>query len=119
MSAHRKSEDSFDQEGKNLWMKREIRLAQVLQRELKGKVLSRVAREVGMSVSLLHDWYSSSRKPSAKNLWQLRMLAEHLGLSLDEILFDELAGKQVISSTTFSDRGVQYRINIEKIRGRE
>ena len=98
-------------------MKNEIRLAKVLQRELEGKVLSRVAREVGMSISLLHDWFSSARKPSAKNLWQLKLLAEHLGLSLDEILFDEQKGKQVISSTTFTDRGVQYRVNIEKVKG--
>lgn len=98
-------------------MKKDIRLSQVLQRELKGKILSRVAREVGMSVSLLHDWYSSARKPSAKNLWQLKVLAEHLGLTLDEILFDDQMSKQTISSTTFSDRGVQYRINIEKVKG--
>jgi transcriptional regulator with XRE-family HTH domain len=98
-------------------MKKDIRLSQVLQRELKGRVLSRVAREVGMSVSLLHDWYSSARQPSAKNLWQLKMLAEHLGLTLDEILFDDQGTKQTISSTTFSDRGAQYRVNIEKIRG--
>ena len=100
-------------------MKKDIRLSQVLQRELKGKVLSRVAKEIGMSVSLLHDWYSSARKPSAKNLWQLRILAEYLGLTLDEILFDESGSKQIISSTTFSDRGTQYRVNIEKVRGKE
>lgn len=100
-------------------MKKEIRLSQVLQRELKGKVLSKTAREVKMSISLLHDWYSSARKPSAKNLWQLKPLAEHLGMTLDEILFDERGEKQVISSTTFSDRGVQYRINIEKVGGKE
>ncbi|MBL7688067.1 MAG: helix-turn-helix transcriptional regulator [Bdellovibrionaceae bacterium] len=100
-------------------MKKDIRLAQVLKRELKGKVLSRVAREVGMSISLLHDWYSSARKPSAKNLWQLKVLADHLGLTLDEILFDDQGTKQVISSTTFLDRGIQYRVNIEKMKGRE
>lgn len=98
-------------------MKKDIRLHQVLQRELKGKVLSRVARDIGISVSLLHDWYSSSRKPSAKNLWQLKMVAEYLGLTLDEILFDERDRKQIISSTTFSDRGIQYRVNIEKVKG--
>lgn len=98
-------------------MKKDIKLSQILQRELKGKVLSKVARDVGMSVSLLHDWYSSSRKPSAKNLWQLKKLAEHLGLTLDEILFDDQGNKQTISSTTFSDRGTQYRINIEKVKG--
>lgn len=98
-------------------MKKEIKVSQVLQRELKGKVLSRVAKEVGISVSILHDWYSSSRKPSAKNMWQLKMLAEYLGLTLDEILFDEKREKQIISSTEFTDRGVQYRVNIEKVKG--
>lgn len=98
-------------------MKKEIKLSQVLRRELKGKILSRVAKEVGMSVSLLHDWYNSSRKPASKNLWQLKLLAEYLGLSLDEILFDEQGRKQIISTTTFVDRGVQYRVNIEKMRG--
>ena len=97
-------------------MNQDLKLSKVLKRELKGKVLSRVARDVGISVSLLHDWFSSSRKPSAKNLWQLRLLADHLGLSLEEILFDEKREPQVISSTTFIDRGVQYRINIEKLR---
>lgn len=100
-------------------MKKDICLSRVLQRELKGKVLSRVAKEVGMSVSLLHDWYNLARKPSAKNLWQLKKLAEHLGLTLDEILFDDQGNKQTISSTTFTDRGVQYRINIEKVKGKE
>ena len=98
-------------------MKKEIKLSQVLHRELKGKVISRVAKEVGISVSILHDWFSSSRNPSAKNMWQLKKLAEYLGMSLEQILFDEKTEKQVISSTTFTDRGVQYRINIEKIKG--
>lgn len=100
-----------------IFVKKEIKLSQVLHRELKGKVISRVAKEVGISVSILHDWYSSSRKPSAKNMWHLKKLADYLGMSLEEILFDEKSEKQVISSTSFTDRGVQYRINIEKIKG--
>lgn len=99
-------------------MKNDIRLSQVLQRELKGRVLSRVAKEVGISISLLHDWYSSARKPSAKNLWQLKILAEHLGLTLEEILFDEQTNRQVLGTMTFSERGERYRINIEKLRGK-
>lgn len=96
-------------------MKKDIRLSQVLRRELKGKVLSRVAKEVGISVSLLHDWYSSARKPSAKNLWQLKVLAEHLGLTLEEILFDEKPSREILSTTVFSDGGERYRVHIEKI----
>ena len=98
-------------------MEKEIKLSKVLKRELKGKVLSRVAKEVGISVSILHDWSSSSRKPSAKNMWQLRALAEHLGLTLEQILFDEKKECQVISSTTFMDGEIEYRVNIERIKG--
>lgn len=104
-------------ESKILDVKKDINLSIVLQRELKGKVISRVAKEIGIPVSILHDWYSSSRKPSAKNMWHLRKLADYLGLTLEQILFDEKNDKQVISSTSFTDRGVQYRINIEKIKG--
>jgi transcriptional regulator with XRE-family HTH domain len=99
------------------FVKKEIKLSQVLQREFKGKVISKIAKEVGISVSILHDWYSSSRKPSAKNMWQLKKLADYLGLTLEQILFDEKSERQIISSTSFVDRGVLYRVNIEKAKG--
>lgn len=69
-----------------------------------------------MSVSLLHDWYSSARRPSAKNFWHLRKLAEYLGLSLEELLFDEARERQVVSTTTFLDRGIRYRVIVEKLK---
>lgn len=113
----RKSEDLPRFCEQDLFMKKDVRLSQVLKRELKGKVISRVASEVGINVSLLHDWYSSARKPSARNMWQLKKLADYLGMTLEEILFDEKTEKQIISSTTFTDRGIQYRVNIEKVKG--
>ncbi len=97
-------------------MPKEIQLSRILKRELKGKVLSRVANDIGISISILHDWHSSSRKPSAKNMWQLKKLADYLGLSLEEILFGESSPNKVISSTTFTDNGQTYRIVIERIR---
>jgi transcriptional regulator with XRE-family HTH domain len=100
----------------NRSMGKPLRLAQVLQRELKGKVISKVAKEIGLGVSLLHDWHSAARAPSARNMWQARKLAEHLGLTLEELLFDERTDREVIASTAFTDRGVQYRVNIEKIK---
>ena len=72
----------------NLTMKKKVKLSTVLQRELKGKVISKVAKEIGIGVSLLHDWCNSSRTPSAKNMWQLKKVADYLGLSLEEILFE-------------------------------
>ncbi len=97
-------------------MGKDLRLAQVLQRQLSGRVLSKVAEELNMSVSLLHDWYSSARRPSAKNFGHLRKLAEYLGLTLEELLFDEVKGRQIISTTIFSDRGICYRIIVEKLK---
>lgn len=98
-------------------MKKEIYLSRVLKRELKGKVLSRIAKDIGISVSLLHDWHSSSRMPSAKNLVHLKKVADYLGLTLEEILFDTRTEQKVISTTTFSDNGVIYKIIIEKMKG--
>lgn len=100
-------------------MKRELKLSVVLQRELTGKIMARVAKACGIRVGLLHDWHSSARKPSAKNMWQVKNLADYLGLTLEQILFDEPGDRQIISSTTFTDRGVTYRVNVEKVRGRE
>jgi transcriptional regulator with XRE-family HTH domain len=97
-------------------MKKPLKLAQVLQRELKGRVISKVAKEIGLGVSLLHDWHSSARAPSARNMDQARKLAHYLGLTLEELLFDERTDREVISSTSFTDRGIQYRVNIERLR---
>ena len=100
----------------NQYMKREIKLSKVLQRELKDRVISKVAKELKIGGSLLHDWYSGARTPSAKNMWQLKKVADYLGLTLEEILFDENADRELISSTIFMDRGLQYRVSIEKIK---
>lgn len=97
-------------------MKKNLSIAQTLRRELKGKVLSRVAQDLGISVSLLHDWYRSGRVPSGKNLWQLKKLADYLGLTMDELLFEDASSKNVVGSLTFVDRGIQYRIHIEKLK---
>ncbi len=114
--SYRKSEVSTQFATDNEFMKKSLRLAQVLQRELKGKVISKVAKEVGLGVSLLHDWHSAARSPSARNMEQARKLANYLGLTLEELLFDERTDREVISSTSFTDRGVQYRVNIERLR---
>jgi transcriptional regulator with XRE-family HTH domain len=97
-------------------MKKPLKLAQVLQRELKGKVISKVAKDLGLGVSLLHDWVSASRTPSARNLWQAKKLADHLGLTLEELLFDEKTGRECLTSTLFRDGETQYRISIEKVK---
>ena len=97
-------------------VRKEIKLSRVLQRELKDRVISKVAKEVKIGGSLLHDWHSGARTPSAKNMWQLKKVADYLGLTLEEVLFDEKTDRELISSTTFTDRGLQYRVSIEKVK---
>jgi transcriptional regulator with XRE-family HTH domain len=94
-----------------------IKLSQVLKRELGNRKQTNVAKECGIGKSLLNDWLSARRIPSAKNLPQLYKLAKYLGLTLEQLLFDTSPTScQTISSTRFTDGGVEYRVNIEKVR---
>lgn len=94
----------------------EIKLASVLKKALKGKRLTQVAADSGVNKSLLHDWVSSGRKPSGKNMPQLKRLANYLGMSLDEVLFGEPSQRTVISTTRFSDQGHEYLVSVEKLK---
>lgn len=94
-----------------------IKLAQVLKRELGSRKQSEVARECGISRTLLNDWISARRIPSAKNLGQLNRLAKFLGLTLEQILFDEQPRQtNLIASTRFTDNETEYRVCIEKVK---
>lgn len=94
-----------------------LKLNSVLDRELKGKNITLVAKEAGISKSLLHDWYKGRRLPSSKNFPMLLKLARYFGLSLEELLFDKESGSKVtLSSTVFSDGANQYRVEIEKVK---
>ena len=59
----------------------------ILDKKKKKKNLSKVAREIGISKNLLHDWAKAKRKPSLKNIGKVFLLAQYLELSLEEILF--------------------------------
>jgi hypothetical protein len=74
-----------------------------------------VARHLGIPVSLLLDWHSSSRMPSVKNLWKLKLLANYLGFTLEELLFDKCEGDEVVCTSFYSQNGTRYRIKVEKV----
>ena len=94
-----------------------IKLSQVLKREIGTRKQTDVAKECGISKSLLNDWIAARRLPSAKNLPHLLKLARCLGLTLEQLLFDENhSDSKIIASTRFSDGPVEYRINIEKVK---
>lgn len=64
----------------------EIRIGQVLKRLLRDqrKTLKQVSRDTGIPYSTLHTWFEN-RQP--KNILNVRLLAEYLGVSLHELLF--------------------------------
>lgn len=95
----------------------QLRLHEILRSELQGKNISQIAKQIGVSKSLLHDWTNSRRSPNAKNFPALLKLAKYLGLTLEALLFGEsTTDKTVLASTTFADGSNQYRVQIEKMK---
>tara|TARA_B100001248_G_scaffold262012_1_gene255543 strand:- start:2806 stop:3195 length:390 start_codon:yes stop_codon:yes gene_type:complete len=92
-----------------------VKLADVIKRELAGRTQAQVAKEAGISSSLLNDWCASRRNPSGKNFPELRKLAMYFGLSMEELIFDlNRKPRMVLCSTRFQDNGIEYVVSIEK-----
>lgn len=88
---------------------------EILEKRLKGKNLSQLARELGISKSLLADWVAARRLPSLKNVEALKRLSTYLGISLEELLLGE-DDKRVITSLLFQDGERKYSIQITRIK---
>ena len=86
----------------------------VLREKLNGTNLSALSREIGVTKQQLHSWVHGKVTPSLKNAEQLRQLARHLGLTIEELLFGEEASS-LISSITFTDDGKTYELTIKKL----
>lgn len=95
----------------------EIKFFKTLQQRLGDENLSRLARELGISKALLHDWVRAKRYPSLRNIEALYKLAEHLDLSLEALIFGKVASKdKVISSVFFEDGGKKYNVQIKRLK---
>lgn len=94
----------------------ESKISEILSERLKGKNLSMIARELGISKSLLADWVASRRLPSLKNIEAVAKLASYLGLSLEQLLLGREVERKVISAVTFEDETRSYCINIERLK---
>ncbi len=94
-------------------------LNQILKRELERRSLSvnKLARECGISFSVLHSWVQGV-SPSAKNLHLIKRLGEYLGLSTDALLWGEgvPSNKETLYDASFSDEGRIYKLRIEKVK---
>lgn len=90
--------------------------SKILRERLAGRNLSQLARELGISKSLLADWVGARRIPSLRNIGAIAKLADHLGLTLEQLLLGNKQEKRVISAITFDDDSREYRINIERLK---
>ncbi len=91
-----------------------MKFSETIKKRLKDKNLSKVARELGIPKTLLHEWVQAKRQPSFKNINHIKNLADYLSMSLDELLVGE-SNDSLITSVTFDDSGKKYRIKIERI----
>lgn len=94
----------------------ELKVSKILAQRLKGKNLSALAKELGMPRSMLHDWVKGKRIPSLNNIEYIKQLADHLGISLEELLTGEKNDKKIISSILFQDDSRQYKISVERLK---
>lgn len=93
----------------------ETKLHDILEKRLKGENLSQLARDLGISKSLLADWVASRRLPSLKNVGALKKLSNYLGISLEDLLLGH-EESDVITSLLFKDGERQYSIQITRIK---
>ena len=87
---------------------------------LKGKNLSKIAKELGIPKSLLSDWVSSRRSPNLKNIEAVSKLSNYMGLTLEELLLgngtNKASSDKIIASLLFQDQDRNYSINIKRIK---
>lgn len=94
----------------------EAKINEILRERLEGENLSKIARHLGISKSLLADWVASRRLPSLRNIDAVARLAAFLGLSLEQLLLGKDDGRKIISAVTFEEDNRTYRINIERLK---
>ncbi len=104
---------------KNKKEKIELKLKEVLQRELDTYELKGLANFIGVSPSVLHGW-KNGVKPG-RNIESLIRLSKKLGLKLEELLLNEKTDEVTkektctIFTSTFRDGRAQYKISVEKV----
>lgn len=86
-----------------------------LKTHFKDKNLSELSRTLEIPRSVLADWIKDEREPSFKNLAYIKRIADHIGISLDELLTGEVKTK-MLSSVTFEDDGKRYQILINRVK---
>lgn len=99
--------------------KSELKLSEILKAELKQRNITanQICKELSIPPSVLNGWLKNVM-PSAKNLQQIRKLADYFGLPLSVLLFNtnnDDNNAEILFSSVFKDKDAKYRLTIEKI----
>ena len=97
----------------------ELKLSEILKSELKQRNMTahQLSKELSIPPSVLNGWLKNVM-PSAKNLQQIKKLADFFDLPLSVLLFNtnnEDNNSEVLFSSVFKDKDAKYRLTIEKI----
>lgn len=90
----------------------------MLNKLLKDKSVTKVAKEIGMPKSLLSEWRSSKKGPNLSSMHHVRKLASYLGVSFEELLFGEEGFKEkeeVLTIVNFKDGQNTFSVKITKM----
>lgn len=87
----------------------------ILREHLREKNITALAKEIGAPSTLIHDWVQGRRLPSLKNIKFVKKIADHLGLTLEELLIGTVSASKenrTITNLTFDDAGRSYEVRI-------
>ena len=86
------------------------------QLELRGETLTSIGRAIKVKQNILHSWLTGTL-PSGKYLPQVRALADHWSMSVEELLFgEETKSSETLFSSQFKDGPTKYKLVILKMR---
>ena len=90
--------------------------SKMLNKLLKDKSVTQVAKEIGMPKSVLSEWKSSKKGPNLSSMHHVRKLAQYLGVDFEELLFGEdKKSTEVLTTVNFKDENKTYNITITKL----
>jgi len=89
-------------------------LSKILNDHFKGKNLSLISRELGISKSLLSDWVSARRIPSLKNIEQVAKISDYIGMPLDQLLLGRSTHGEVVGSVQIKDGDRTYKVIVSR-----
>ena len=95
-------------------MDEKLILGQMLRKKMASENIAAIGKAVGLDRRVLHSWAYQDRVPSLKFASQLRKLANHFNLQLEELLFG-VSDKKIITSIQFRDGESMFKVVVQKI----